>query len=302
MTAAQVVRVSSPTEARNPRTLHIDRLDTLTLLDVLNAEDALVPEAVRAALPQLARVVDLAVDRIGRGGRVHYFGAGSSGRFAVLDAAEIPPTYGVPADWFVAHLAGGQQAMTSAVESVEDQSDSGRAAAVGLGASDLAVGLTASGRTPYVAGALAAARERGAATALVSGNGQAPLAALADVHVAVDTGPEAVTGSTRMKAGTAQKVVLHTLSTATMIRLGRIYSNLMVDVVATNAKLRGRVLSTLIEATGVDEQTGAATLAQAGGDLKIAIVMVLAGIDAATARVRLADCAGRIRDALQDLP
>ncbi|MEV0425788.1 N-acetylmuramic acid 6-phosphate etherase [Micromonospora sp. NPDC050495] len=297
-TTADAVRVASPTETRNPRTLDIDRLDTLTLLRTLHAEDARVPAAVAAALPRLAEAVDLAVTALRRGGRIHYFGAGSSGRFGVLDAAEVPPTYGLPPGRFVAHLAGGDRAMTAAVESVEDSAEAGGAAAGGLTALDVAVGLTASGRTPYVAGALRAARTRGARTVLVSGNPAAPLDDLADVHIAVETGPEAVMGSTRMKAGTAQKLVLHTFSTATMVRLGRTYSNLMVDVVATNAKLRGRVLTTLVAATGVEEATARQALAAAGGDLKVAIVTVLTGTDAATARGRLDAAGGHVRRAL----
>jgi N-acetylmuramic acid 6-phosphate etherase len=192
--------------------------------------------------------------------------------------------------------------MTSAVESVEDHEDAGRAAADQVASFDVAVGLTASGRTPYVAGALAAARAVGARTVLVSGNPHAPLAPLADVHIAADTGPEAVMGSTRMKAGTAQKLVLHTLSTAAMVRLGRTYSNLMVDVVATNAKLRGRVLAILVAATGVDEQTGRRALADSGGDLKTAIVAVLGDVDPVTARIRLDEAGGHVRQAIAARP
>jgi len=297
-TTADAVRVASPTEARNPRTAGIDELDTLDLVRALHAEDARVPPAVAAVLPRLAEAVDLIVATLRADGRVHYFGAGSSGRFGVLDAAEVPPTYGLPADRFVAHLAGGQRAMTSAVESIEDSASAGALAAAEMSAADVAIGLTASGRTPYVAGALSAARIAGAATVLVSGNPEAPLAAYADIHIAADTGPEAVMGSTRMKAGTAQKVVLHTLSTAAMIRLGRTYSNLMVDVVATNAKLRGRVLAILVAATGVDEETGGRVLTEAGGDLKTAIIAVLSGVDTVTARVRLDEAGGHVRRAL----
>ncbi|BCJ75182.1 N-acetylmuramic acid 6-phosphate etherase [Catellatospora sp. IY07-71] len=301
-TTAGAVRVASPTEGRNPRTTDLDRLGTLDLVRALHAEDAQVPAAVAAALPQLAEAVDLVVAALRRGGRIHYFGAGSSGRFGVLDAAEVPPTYGLPADRFVAHLAGGEQAMTAAVESVEDHADAGHAAAAQVGIADVAVGLTASGRTPYVAGALTAARAAGARTVLISGNPHAPLAALADVHIAADTGPEAVMGSTRMKAGTAQKLVLHTLSTAAMVRLGRTYSNLMVDVVATNAKLRGRVLAILVAATGVDEQTGRRVLADSGGDLKTAIVAVLSDLDPVTARIRLDEAGGHVRQAIAARP
>ncbi len=295
------MRVGSPTEAANPATTDIDLLDTLGILRRINAEDAKVPAAVEAALPELARAVDLAVDRLRAGGRVHYAGAGSSGRFGVLDAAEVPPTYGFPTGRFVAHLAGGAVAMTDAVEEVEDDVTTGRVDLADVTGADLVVGLTASGRTPYVAGAFTAARLAGAATVLVTANPAAALAVHSDVCVCLDTGPEVVTGSTRMKAGTAQKVVLHTFSTAVMIRLGRTYSNLMVDVVATNAKLRGRVLNTLAQATGAADGHCRAALTAADGDLKVALTALLAGVDTATARAALTTADGVVRHALAHL-
>ena len=289
---------AAPTEQRDPATAHLDTLDSLGVLRLVNDADAGVPAAVAAVLPQLARLVDLAVAGLRAGGRVHYFGAGSSGRYGVLDAAEIPPTYGFPADRFVAHIAGGAAAVVRAVEEVEDDEAAGRADADGVAPGDVVIGLAASGRTPYVAGALAAARARGAATALVSSNPAAPVAALADVHVVLRTGPEVLTGSTRMKAGTAQKMVLHSFSTAVMVRLGRTYSNLMIDVAPTNAKLRARQVAILDMATGAGDAACAAALAGAGGDLRVGLVSLLAGVPPQAARDRLAATGGHVRAAL----
>ena len=289
----------APTERRNPATEHLDTLGTRGVLELINAEDAGVPAAVAAALPQVALVVDLAVEVLRAGGRVHYFGAGSSGRYATLDAAEIPPTYGYPADRFVAHLAGGGAALVRAVEDVEDDEDAGRReAAAAIRTGDVVIGIAASGRTPYVKGALIEAAARGTATALISANPAAPLASLCRVHVLVDTGPEVVTGSTRMKAGTAQKLVLHSFSTAVMVRLGRTYSNLMVEVAPNNRKLRARQVAMLGMATGAGERECGRALAEAGGELRVALRALLAGVPAATARVRLAATGGDVRAAL----
>jgi N-acetylmuramic acid 6-phosphate etherase len=296
------VSVDAPTEARNPATTHLDTASTLEVLQALNAEDARVAPAVAEVLPELARLVDRAVASLRAGGAVHYFGAGTSGRLAVLDAAELLPTFDVPPGLFVAHHAGGAEALVRAVEDVEDDEVAGRAEADALAPGDVAVGLTASGRTPYVGAALARARERGAVTALVTANPDAPLAPLADHLLAVRTGAEAVTGSTRLKAGTAQKLVLNGFSTAVMVRLGRTWGNLMVDVVATNAKLRGRVVRILVEATGVDEAEARTALETADGELKTAIVAVLAGVGPDSARQALADHDGVVAAALTGLP
>lgn len=295
---ADAVNVSAPTEERNPASVHIDQLPTLEVLRLLNAEDATVPTAVSAVLPALARLVDDAVARIRAGGGVHYFGAGTSGRLAVLDAAELMPTFNSPAGLFTAHHAGGTEALLAAVENVEDDVEAGRLEAQALGPNDVAIGLTASGRTPYVRGALEVARERGALTALVTAHSQSEIGALVDHVIAPATGSEVVTGSTRLKAGTAQKLVLNGFSTSVMIALGRTWSNLMVDVVATNAKLRGRVVRILREATGVDEESAQQALAEAGNELKPALLHLLTGVPAADARVLLEAHGGSVAAAL----
>jgi N-acetylmuramic acid 6-phosphate etherase len=288
-----------PTEERNPRSVAIDQLPTLEVLRLINAEDAVVAGAVAAVLPDIARAVDLAVAALAGGCRMHYFGAGTSGRIAVLDAAELRPTFGVEPDRIVAHLAGGPHALTNPSEAAEDDEEDGEREAGTVAAGDLAVGVTASGRTPYVRGALRVARTRGAATVLVSANPQAPLAQLVDVNVAIDTGPEVVTGSTRMKAGTAQKLALNALSTAVMVRLGRTYSNLMTDMIASNAKLRDRQERMLSQATGAEPALCRAVLAEAGSDAKVALVALLAPTSVAAASHALQAADGRVRDAIR---
>ena len=292
------VRVSAPTENRHPGSMSIDTFSSLEVLRILNHEDATVAAAVGRVLPELATLVDRTVDALRAGGRVHYFGAGTSGRLAVLDAAELLPTFNVPEGMFVAHHAGGVEALTRAAEGVEDDEDGGHAEARTVEAADVVIGLTASGRTPFVGGALRRARDVGAVTALVTSNPRAGLAPLADHLLAADTGPEVLTGSTRLKAGTAQKLILNSFSTATMIRLGRTWSNLMVDVVATNAKLRGRVLGILREATGASEADARAALEQADGELKTALLGLLGSVDAAAARRALAEHKGSVAGAL----
>ena len=298
LTPPTAERVAAPTEERNPATADIDAVPTVEVLKLLNAEDARVPAAVAALLPALAGVVDQTVRRLRAGGRVHYFGAGTSGRVAVMDAADLIPTFGLPPGVVVAHIAGGVQALTIPVEGAEDSAAGGAADAADVTGQDVVVGLTASGRAPYVGGALRAARAAGAYTVLVSANPAAALAAEADVHLGADTGPEAIAGSTRLKAATAQKLILNGLSTAAMIALGHTYSNLMVDLAATNTKLRGRVLTILTEATGLPEQTCAAALADADGELKTALVCLLGEIAPPEARRALAAASGQVRAAL----
>lgn len=294
-----VVQIDSPTEQRNPRTTEIDRMSTVGILGLINAEDCRVPGAVSEVLPQLAVAVDLAAEALRGGHHVHYVGAGTSGRLAVLDAAELVPTFNVPSDWFVAHHAGGDRALREPVENAEDDAQAGAtelSAVVEPG--DFVLGLTASGRTPYVLGGLKEASDRKAGTALVSGNPHTAHPPWLDVLIPVDTGPEAIAGSTRMKAGTAQKLVLTSFSTAVMIKLGRTYSNLMVSLRATNAKLRGRTLRILHEATGADEQDCADALVAADGDVKVALVHLLCGVDSVTAVSLLEANGGRVRDTL----
>lgn len=299
MTADRAGQIESPTELRNPRTVDIDVLPTLDILRRINAEDGVVAGAVADVLPAIARAVDAAVDAVRAGGRIHYFGAGTSGRIGALDAAELPPTYGVDPELVVAHQAGGVAALDRAIEDAEDDEDGGRAEATGVRPEDIAVGLAASGRTPYVVGALRAVRVAGATTVLVTANPEAAFGWEVDVHVGVGTGPEAIAGSTRMKAGTAQKLVLNTFSTAVMVRLGHTYSNLMVGMAAKNAKLRGRTVTILVEASGRDAETCESVLEQAGGDARTALVALLSGatVAAATRAVTAAD--GSVRDALR---
>ena len=300
-TARQPVPVEAPTERRHPRSLDLDLLPTADLLRLINDEDAQVAPAVGAALPEIEAAVDLAVASLRAGGSVHYFGAGTSGRIAAMDAAELPPTFGVAGDPVVAHHAGGAAALDAALENVEDDEASGAHDARALRAGDLAVGLAASGRTPYVAGALGEARRIGAHTVLVSANPAAQAAALADVHICVDTGPEVLAGSTRMKAGTAQKLVLNAFSTAVMVRLGHTYAGLMTGVVAKNAKLHGRMVGILAQASGVDLDTCARVLHDSDRDLKLALVRLLGDTDVDRARSALAAAGGVVRTALRHL-
>jgi len=279
----------------------MDLLPTPAVLALLHAEDALVPAAVEPVLGALAVVVDEAADRIRRGGRVHYFGAGSSGRIAVLDATELVPTFGLEPDLVTAHLAGGEDAMDRAVEGAEDDIASGAADAVVVTAADLVIGLSASGRTPYVAGALTAAASRGAFTAVVTCNPGSPLRSLAEVAMVADTGPEAIAGSTRLKATSALKLILNSFSTALMVRLGKTYSNLMVEVSATNDKLRVRKVRILREASGADETACEVALTEADGDLRAALVALLAGVGAVQARQALGAAQGSVRTALAAL-
>jgi N-acetylmuramic acid 6-phosphate etherase len=293
------VRIGSPTEERNPDSVDLDLMSTRDVLRVINEADRTVPGAVAAVLDTVADAVDLAVRALRTGHRVHYFGAGTSGRVAVLDAAELPPTFNTPADWFCPHLAGGEDAMWRAVEDAEDDERAGaRDAASCVRPGDLVLGLAASGRTPYVLGALRTARQAGAGTVLIAADPEAAAAPEVDLFIGVDTGAEVVTGSTRMKAATAQKLVLNAFSTAVMVRLGRVYSNLMVGLVATNAKLRGRMISILMAATGAGEQACQQALGAADGDLKTALVCLVSGAAVADARAALARAGDQVRGAL----
>jgi N-acetylmuramic acid 6-phosphate etherase len=293
--------VSSRTEERNWRTVDIDLVPTEQVLRILNAEDATVAGAVAAVIPALAAVVDRVVERLRAGGQVHYFGAGTSGRIGVLDAAEVIPTFGLRPGVFVAHHAGGDRALGTAVEDAEDDEALGHRDARAVSAGDVAVGITASGRTPYVAGALRSARSVGAVTVLVSSNPAAPLAPLAQHRLLMDTGPEAIAGSTRLKAATAQKMVLNALSTAAMVRLGRTYSNLMAAMSGSNAKLRQRQVTILHEASGADEELCRAELERCGGDLRLALLCLLSGLEPKAAADALTQAGGGVRAALSRL-
>jgi N-acetylmuramic acid 6-phosphate etherase len=293
------------TEQRNPRSAHIDELSTLEIVDLINAEDRGVAQAVGREREALARAVDLIVDCMHAGGRLFYVGAGTSGRLGVLDAAEIPPTYRTDPEMVQGIIAGGAATLVRAQEGAEDD----RAAAVRdiderhVGASDFVLGIATSGTTPYVHAALARARERGARTGfLLCTEPAAELRATHDVVIAPLVGPEVITGSTRMKAGTATKLVLNTLSTAAMVRLGKVHGNLMVDLVVTADKLRDRGERILMETMGVSREHAAALLLAADGHVKTAIVMERLGMDADAARSRLETAGGLIARALGAQP
>jgi N-acetylmuramic acid 6-phosphate etherase len=288
------------TEQSNPRTADLDVVETLGVLERVNAEDQQVALAVQRVLPELARAVDLTLERWQRGGRVVLFGAGTSGRLAMLDAAELPPTFGISADRYVARMAGGPSAFLRAVEGAEDDRAAGLAAAADLGEADIVVGIAASGRTPWVLGALEAA---GSVRALRIGLACVPspeLCSLVDVCIAVETGPEVVAGSTRMKAGTAQKLVLNAFSTGLMVRLGKVYGNLMIDVVATNAKLRHRATRLVQQVARVDAATAERALQAAGGNVKVAAASLRLGVSAEEAARRLDAADGHLRRVLQE--
>ena len=290
--------VASPTEARNDKTIDIDVLPTPALLESLNDEDVTVAAAVRQTLPELAQVVDAASQSLEIGGRVHYFGSGTSGRLAYLDAAELRPTFDLPNGVVVAHMAGGEQALTRPVENAEDDEASGAADADSVTSADVVIGVSASGSAAYVAGAMSHAREVGAFVALFTSNPQARLASSADVVVCADTGPEAITGSTRLKAGTAAKLLLNSFSTALMVRDGRTYSNLMVRLTPVNAKLRGRQVQLLSQATGAALTDCEQALSAAAGDVRATLVALLTGVNVAEAHVALANSNGRVREAV----
>ncbi|MGK5630116.1 N-acetylmuramic acid 6-phosphate etherase [Streptomyces sp. URMC 123] len=278
----------------------IDRLDTLEIARIMNGEDATVPAAVAARLPLIAAAIDATAERMARGGRLIYAGAGTAGRLGVLDASECPPTFNTAPGQVVGLIAGGPAAMVSAVEGAEDSARLAAADldALGIAADDTVVGVSASGRTPYAIGAVAHARARGALTIGLSGNEGSALAAAAEHGIEVVTGPELLAGSTRLKAGTAQKLVLNMISTITMIRLGKTFGNLMVDVRATNEKLRARSHRIVALATGASDEEIAAALGATGGEVKDAILMLLGGVDAPTARRLLDGADGRLRTAL----
>jgi N-acetylmuramic acid 6-phosphate etherase len=275
---------------------------TLELVELMNAEDATVPAAVLAAAPAIARAVDDISERMRTGGRLVYVGAGSSGRIAALDASECVATFSTPPDAVVALVAGGERADALVQAAAEDDCDAGAAELLALGptSADAVVGISASGATPYVVGALETAAEAGALTACVVSAAGSQLGSLVEHEIVVVVGPEFLAGSTRLKAGTAQKLVLNTISTVSMIRLGKTYGNLMVEVVAANEKLAGRVRRIVATATGAPDADVEDALDEAGGDARVAIVSLLASVDAATARRRL-DVAGRsIANALED--
>ncbi|RPH26046.1 N-acetylmuramic acid 6-phosphate etherase [Buttiauxella warmboldiae] len=289
-------------ETRNPQTMDLDCLSTLEMVKRFNQQDALVAGAVEKTLPQVAQAVDAACESLKAGGRLIYMGAGTSGRLGVLDASECPPTFGVPHDLVMGLIAGGPGALLKAVEGAEDNPQLGEEdlKALGLTANDMVVGLAASGRTPYVIGGLRYAHKLGCRTAAISCNPGSAIAQEAEIAISPVVGPEALTGSTRLKSGTAQKLVLNMISTGAMVRLGKVYQNLMVDMKATNIKLVDRACRIVVEATGATREEAEQALKQTDYEVKPAILMILTGIDAPTAYARLADSSGYLRPALNN--
>ncbi|MCD2356916.1 N-acetylmuramic acid 6-phosphate etherase [Pantoea sp. MHSD4] len=289
------------TEGRNPASQNIDELSTEAMLRVINDEDKKVALAVEAIVPQIATAVDAICAAFRAGGRLIYCGAGTSGRLGILDASECPPTFGTPRDQVIGLIAGGHTAILQAVENAEDNREQGAQDLKDIHFSrhDVLVGIAASGRTPYVLGALAYANELGATTVSLSCNPDSAMSQVAAIALTPVVGPEVVTGSSRMKAGTAQKLVLNMLTTGSMIRSGKVYGNLMVDVEATNQKLVQRQVNIVMQATDCDDATARAALTGCGGHCKTAILMVLADLNADEAKALLGQHQGFIRQALQ---
>jgi N-acetylmuramic acid 6-phosphate etherase len=290
-----------PTEQLNPRTMAIDVLSTLDMLQLINAEDAHVIQAVQACLPQVAIVIDVTVERIQKQkGRLFYIGAGTSGRLAVLDASECPPTFGVTPDLVQGIIAGGDYALRHAIEGAEDSAEAGKTDILhaGVNAKDVVIGLSASGGAPYVIHALQTARHLGAFTGGITCNTQAKLLAVVDVAMVADVGPEVIAGSTRLKAGTAQKLILNMLSTGTMIKLGKTYQNWMVDVKPSNVKLRQRAIHIVCKLGQVDEIQAKTLLAITKDKVKLAVLMGRKNIGLEEAKALLTKQSGHLRLAL----
>jgi len=290
------------TEAVNPRTREIDQVTTLEMVRLMSDEDARVAPAVAAEQANIARAIDAIAERFRRGGRLIYLGAGTSGRLGALDAAEIPPTFGVPPERVVALIAGGERAIMQSIEGAEDDAAAGARAlaALHVAARDAVIGIAASAATPYVIGGMTEAKRRGAFVAGLTCNRPSPMEDLADLTIAPLVGPEVIAGSTRLKAGSAQKMVLNMLSTGVMIRLGKTFGNLMVDVQPTNAKLRERARRIIEMACALSTADADALLARCNGEVKTAIVVALARVSPESARRRLQQADGFVGAALQD--
>ena len=291
------------TEQPNDRTLDLDRLTTAQILTLMNDEDATVHHVVRGVLPQIEQAVEAIAAAFQRGGRLIYTGAGTSGRLGVLDAVECVPTFSSSAGQVIGLIAGGAKAITQAVEGAEDDPQAGAddLRGVGLTPADVVVGIAASGRTPYVIGALNYASALGAITVAVSCNVPAPILDAAQIQIGVPVGPEILTGSTRLKSGTAQKLVLNMLTTGAFVKIGKVYGNLMVDVQITNAKLADRAKRIVMAVSGADDATAARLLIEADSSAKVAIVMHTRQVDSTTARLLLTQARGRLRTVLEGI-
>ena len=269
------------TEQRNPNSMHIDRASALEIVQIINHEDKLVPLAIEKCLPQIAQAVEKIVIAFQQGGRLIYMGAGTSGRLGVLDASECPPTYGVSPDMVVGLIAGGERALRHPIEGAEDNREQGKLdlQTIQCSEKDVVVGIAASGRTPYVLGGLEYANKLGAITISIASNPNSAMAQIAKIAIDTIVGPEVLTGSSRMKSGTAQKLVLNMLTTASMVQIGKCYQNLMVDVQASNQKLRARAIRIVMQATECTKESAEHTLKMADGNAKLAIMMLLGNLD-----------------------
>ena len=288
-------------EKRNERSEDLDLMDTESILTLMNDEDSRVAEAVRKAIPEIARAVEMIASRFRQRGRLVYVGAGTSGRLALIDALECPPTFGTPPEQVQALIAGGKQAMFDPVEAAEDDADAGArdVQQMGLNERDCVLGVSASGRTPYCIGAMTYAKSVGAAVISLSCNMQSAMGKIADIDIAVPVGPEVLAGSTRLKAGTAQKMVLNMISTASMVRTGHVYKNLMVDMIPTNFKLKQRAKQIVVTATGVDQATAEEALQASSWRIKTAIVSLLTGMSSERSDRLLQDAGGFVRKAIE---
>lgn len=287
-------------EGRNPKTFDIDLLPTAEILRRINEEDQSVPLAVGKVIPEIAMAVERIVGAFRKGARLVYMGAGTSGRLGVLDASECPPTFGVPEGMVLGLIAGGRDALVRAAEGAEDELQEGVKALqdIGLSVDDVVVGIAVSGRTPYVIGGLNYAKQIGATTVALSCNHTSIIAGIADIAISPIVGPEVLTGSTRLKAGTAQKLVLNMLTTASMIRIGKSYQNLMVDVQANNKKLMARASLIVMQATDCTAEEARRALDRTGNDVKLAILITITGMDVEEARTALLDAGGFLRTAI----
>lgn len=288
------------TEKRNPETMNLDEMEIEDILAVMNREDEKVVKIVGGVLPKVAKVIGFTTESLKRNGRIIYIGAGTSGRLGVLDAAECPPTFGVSSEVVVGVIAGGERAFLKAVEGAEDNEKLGAEDLEELGVDerDTVIGLTASGRTPYVIGALKYAAAKGCRTASISCNTGSEVSRYAEVAVEVETGPEVLSGSTRLKAGTAEKMILNMISTVSMVETGKVYKNLMVDVRQSNAKLIVRTENIVMQAVGCDRESAKRALKEAGGEAKLAILMLLLQTDVEETRQILKNAGGKIKNAL----
>lgn len=291
------------TEQRNPNTADIDQLDALGIVQKMNQEDEQVALAVKACLPQIAQAVEKIVHAFKQGGRLVYIGAGTSGRLGVLDASECPPTFGVPPEMVVGIIAGGERALRHPIEGAEDDKNAGKTDLehIAFSSKDVLVGIAASGRTPYVIGALEYANSLGATTVAIASNPQSAMGQIAQIAIETVVGAELLTGSSRLKSGTAQKLVLNMLSTASMVLIGKCYQNLMVDVQASNEKLKARAIRIVMQATECDKATAEQVLLETGGNAKLAIMMILSQLDKANAQQLLNQQQGKLRQALSTI-